>query len=69
MGALAGQPHLEPGTDLRKGYRKRFATYVPPVMKKLGFAEVEDQPRNNRMLAVWRTRALYLSRGYVRSSG
>jgi hypothetical protein len=36
---------------LRKGYRGRFAMYVPPVLKKLGLAEVEDNPRNNRMRA------------------
>jgi hypothetical protein len=37
---------------LKKGLRGRFAMYVPPVMKRLGLAEVEDQPRNNRMRAV-----------------
>ena len=37
---------------LRKGYRGRFAMYVPPVMAALGFAEVETQPRNNRMRAL-----------------
>ena len=37
---------------LKKGYRGRFAMYVPPVMKLLGLAEVEDNPRNNRMRAV-----------------
>ena len=36
---------------LRKGYRGRFANYVPPVMEALGLAEVEHQPRNNRMRA------------------
>jgi hypothetical protein len=36
---------------LKKGLRGRFAMYVPPVMKKLGLAEVEDHPRNNRMRA------------------
>src|SRR5690349_6005025 len=36
---------------LKKGLRGRFAMYVPPVMKKLGLAEVEHQPRNNRMRA------------------
>jgi hypothetical protein len=29
-----------------------FANYVPPVMKLLGRAEVEDKPRNNRMRAI-----------------
>ncbi len=36
---------------LRKGYRGRFANYVPPVLELLGFAEVEHNPRNNRMRA------------------
>ena len=37
---------------LRKGYRGRFANYVPPVMEVLGLAEVEHNPRNNRMRAI-----------------
>jgi hypothetical protein len=37
---------------LRKGYRGRFGMYVPMVLKKLGLAEVEENPRNNRMRAV-----------------
>jgi hypothetical protein len=37
---------------LRKGYRGRFANYVPPVLEALGLAEVEHQPRNNRMRAI-----------------
>jgi hypothetical protein len=37
---------------LKKGLRGRFAVYVPPVMKELGLAEVEDNPKNNRMRAV-----------------
>jgi hypothetical protein len=36
---------------LKKGLRGRFANYVPPVMERLGLAEVEHQPRNNRMRA------------------
>ncbi len=36
---------------LKKGLRGRFAMYVPPVMEALGLAEVEHQPRNNRMRA------------------
>lgn len=34
---------------LRKGYRGRFANYVPPVMELLGLAEVEHNARGNRM--------------------
>lgn len=37
---------------LKKGLRGRFAVYVPPVLKVLGLAEVEDNPRNNRMRAI-----------------
>ena len=36
---------------LKKGLRGRFANYVPPVMEKLGLAEVEHNPKNNRMRA------------------
>jgi hypothetical protein len=37
---------------LKKGMRGRFANYVPPVMEVLGRAEVEHNPRNNRMRAI-----------------
>jgi hypothetical protein len=37
---------------LRKGYRGRFATYVPPVLEQLGLVELEHQPRNNRVRAL-----------------
>ena len=37
---------------LRKGYRGRFANYVPPVLEELGRAEVEHNARNNRMRAL-----------------
>jgi hypothetical protein len=36
---------------LKKGLRGRFGVYVPPVLAVLGLAEVENQPRNNRMRA------------------
>ncbi len=36
---------------LRKGYRGRFANYVPPVLELLGKVELEHQPRNNRVRA------------------
>jgi hypothetical protein len=36
---------------LKKGLRGRFANYVPPVMEVLGLAEVEHNPKNNRMMA------------------
>jgi hypothetical protein len=35
----------------KKGLRGRFAMYVPPVMEAMGLAEVEHQPKNNRMRA------------------
>jgi hypothetical protein len=36
---------------LKKGLRGRFGVYVPPVLEVLGLAEVEHNPRNNRMRA------------------
>ena len=39
---------------LRKGYRGRFGMYLPPLLEALGLAELEHQPRNNRMRAVVR---------------
>ena len=36
---------------LKKGLRGRFAMSVPPVMEALGLAEVEHNPKNNRMRA------------------
>ena len=36
----------------RKGYRGRFANYVPPLMEALGLAEVEHNPKGNRMRAI-----------------
>lgn len=36
---------------LKKGLRGRFGMYVPPLMERLGLAEVEHNPRNNRMRA------------------
>ena len=36
---------------LKKGLRGRFGIYVPPVLEVLGLAEVEHNPRNNRMQA------------------
>jgi len=36
---------------LKKGLRGRFGMYVPPVMEAMGLAEVEHNPKNNRMKA------------------
>jgi hypothetical protein len=37
---------------LRKGYRGRFGMYMPPLLEALGMAEVEHNPKNNRMRAI-----------------
>jgi hypothetical protein len=37
---------------LKKGLRGRFGMYVPPLMEVLGLAEVEHNPKNNRMRAL-----------------
>ena len=36
---------------LKKGLRGRFGMYVPPLLEHLGLAEVEHNPKNNRMRA------------------
>lgn len=35
----------------RKGYRGRFANHVAPLLEALGLAELEHNPRNNRIRA------------------
>ena len=35
----------------KKGLRGRFGMYVPPLLEELGLAEVEHNPRHNRMRA------------------
>ena len=37
---------------LKKGLRGRFGMYMPPLMEALGLAEVEHNPKNNRMRAI-----------------
>lgn len=37
---------------LKKGFRGRFGMYVPPLMEKLGIAEVTHEARNNKMRAI-----------------
>jgi hypothetical protein len=34
---------------LRKGYRGRFAMYIPPLLEHLDLVELEHNPRNNRI--------------------
>jgi hypothetical protein len=36
---------------LKKGLRGRFGMYIPPLMETLGLAELEHNPKNNRMRA------------------
>ena len=36
---------------LRKGYRGRFAMYVPPLLEALGLVELEHNAKNNRVRA------------------
>ncbi len=36
---------------LKKGLRGRFGMYMPPLLEKLGLAELEHNPKNNRMKA------------------
>ena len=37
---------------LKKGLRGRFGMYLPPLLEALGMAEVEHNPKNNRMRAL-----------------
>lgn len=36
---------------LKKGLRGRFGMYIPPLLERLGLAEVEHKPKGNRMRA------------------
>jgi hypothetical protein len=35
----------------KKGYRGRFGVYVPPLLEALGLAELEHNPKGNRVRA------------------
>lgn len=37
---------------LKKGLRGRFGVYLPPLLEALGKAELEHNPKNNRMRAM-----------------
>jgi hypothetical protein len=37
---------------MKKGLRGRFGMYLPPLLERLGLAEVEHNPKNNRMRAL-----------------
>jgi hypothetical protein len=49
-GRAAGNP-VQGWYGLKNGLRGRFGMYVPPVLEALGLAEVEHNPKNNRMRA------------------
>ena len=51
VGPLAVQPGRRL-VRLKKGLRGRFGMYVPPLLEALGLAELEHDPRNNRMRAL-----------------
>jgi len=36
----------------KKGLRGRFGMYMPPLLEALGLAELEHNPRNNRMRGI-----------------
>ena len=48
----AGTNPVKGWYGLKKGLRGRFGMYVPPVLEALGLAEVEHNPKNNRMRAI-----------------
>ena len=48
IGAFAENSHRRL-VWIEEGIRGRFAMYIPPLMEDLGLAEVEHNPRNNRM--------------------
>jgi hypothetical protein len=47
--ARAGNNPVKGFYGLKRGLRGRFANYVPPVLEVLGLAEVEHNPKDNRM--------------------
>jgi hypothetical protein len=50
-GRSAGNP-VGGWYGLKKGLRGRFGMYMPPLLERLGLAEVEHNARNNRMRAI-----------------
>jgi hypothetical protein len=47
----AGDNPVKGWYGIKKGLRGRFGMYLPPVLEALGLAEVEHNPKNNRMRA------------------
>jgi len=37
---------------LKKGLRERFGMYIPPLMEKLGLAELTHDAKGNKMKAI-----------------
>ncbi len=50
--ARAGDNPIGGWYGLKKGLRGRVGNYVPPVLEALGLADVEHNPRGNRMRAL-----------------
>ena len=50
-GRSSGNP-IKGWYGLKKGLRGRFGMYIPPLMEALSLAEVEHNPRSNRMRAL-----------------
>jgi hypothetical protein len=50
--ARAGDNPVGGWYGVKKGLRGRFGMYVPPLLEALGLAELEHNPRNNRMRAL-----------------
>ena len=47
----AGSNPVKGWYGLKKGLRGRFGMYLPPLLEALGLAELEHNPKNNRMRA------------------
>jgi len=50
LGAFEGNP-AGGWYGLKKGLRGRFGMYIPPLMEKLGLAELTHEPKGNKMRA------------------
>ena len=51
LGSADEQKPIGGWYGLKKGLRGRFGMYLPPLLEALGLAEVEHNPRGNRMRA------------------
>jgi hypothetical protein len=50
--ARSSENPLKGWYGLKKGLRGRFGMYMPPLLEALGLAELEHNPKNNRMRAI-----------------